>query len=216
MKKPIDKNKLEVIIFDMDGVIIDSEKEKFKFLQKIFIETGLSLGNKSFPQVVGVRVSDFLDSQSLNDSLRKTILKKFKNVFLKNKINFIKPIKENVDFLKQYKGSRKLAIVSNGDNESNKNIAKYLKINKNISLIISSNRTKLPKPHPYIYLKAAKVLNVNPNNCIVIEDSIVGVEAATRASMNCCVFLNDYNRKKDFKKYKIYKFIKNIHDLYDI
>ncbi|MDD5013030.1 MAG: HAD family phosphatase [Candidatus Pacebacteria bacterium] len=188
MKKQINKNKFEAIIFDMDGVIINSEKEKFKFLQKIFTEAGLSLENKSFSQVVGVRVSDFLDSQSLNNFSKKTILKKIKNIFLKNKINFIKPIKENIDFIKQYKGNKKLAIASNGDKESNKNIAEYLKINKNILHIVSSDRTKLSKPHPYIYLKAAKILNVNPNNCIVIEDSIIGVEAATRASMNCCVF----------------------------
>lgn len=216
MKKTANENKVEAIIFDMDGVIIDSEEAKFKFLQKLFKEKGLNLKKELFPQLIGIRVSDFLNSLSLDSHLKNTILKQFKNVFLKNKIKFIKPIKENINFIKKYKGNKKLAIVSNGNNKSNKDIAKYLKINKKISLIISSNRTKFPKPHPYVYLKAAKILNVDPHNCIVIEDSIVGVESATRASMNCCVFLNNYNKRADFKKYKIYKFIKNKKDLYDL
>ncbi len=80
------------------------------------------------------------------------------------------------------------------------------------SAIVSADDVSLSKPHPETYLKAAELLNVPPDQCVVFEDAPKGVEAALRAGM-ASVALTTMHDKEDFAAYgNVLFFVKNYED----
>ena len=71
-------------------------------------------------------------------------------------------------------------------------------LKKYFDVIITREQVKKPKPDPEIYKEAVKQLNLKPKECIVIEDSVAGVEAAKRAGLFCIAVLNSF-KEKDLK-----------------
>ena len=67
-------------------------------------------------------------------------------------------------------------------------------------VIVTFEDCEKRKPHPESYLITAKKLNLNPDDCIVIEDSPVGIESAKKAGMKCIAVLNKYTKKQDLSK----------------
>jgi len=77
----------------------------------------------------------------------------------------------------------KLAVGSSGPPENVELLLSQLKIKAYFDVIITAADVKNGKPEPDVFLNAAKILNINPKNCLVIEDAPVGIEAAKRAGM---------------------------------
>ena len=76
-------------------------------------------------------------------------------------------------------------------------ILNKLKIKDYFSLIHGPEKVKQGKPHPEPYVLAAKILSVEPWDCVVFEDSKAGVVSAKRAGAKCIAYLNGHNRKQD-------------------
>ena len=72
------------------------------------------------------------------------------------------------------------------------------------------------KPDPEIYLISAKALGVDSRECIAIEDSVVGAQAALNARMECYVLLNGYNSQSEFSNLPIAGFINKLQDFENI
>jgi beta-phosphoglucomutase-like phosphatase (HAD superfamily) len=83
-----------------------------------------------------------------------------------------------------------LALVSSTPKENIELITEKLGIKKYFSLFINGDDVKEGKPSPRAFLLAAEKLGVEPKNCVVIEDAIVGVQAAKRAGMYCIAVTN--------------------------
>ncbi len=64
---------------------------------------------------------------------------------------------------------------------------------KYFDIKLAKNHVKNAKPNPEMYLKAAKMLGVKPNECVVFEDSVVGVKAAKSAGMKCVAIINTHS-----------------------
>ena len=88
-----------------------------------------------------------------------------------------------------------LALVSSTPKENIELITKTLGIKKYFSLFINGDDVKEGKPSPQAFLLAAKKLGVEPKNCVVMEDAVVGVQAAKRAGMYCIAVTNTYPRE---------------------
>jgi beta-phosphoglucomutase-like phosphatase (HAD superfamily) len=71
------------------------------------------------------------------------------------------------------------------------------------SLVLAGDVVKAKKPAPDIYLLAAERLGVAPSDCVVVEDSNNGLEAAVSAGMKCVVTVSGYTREEDFAKAEI-------------
>lgn len=67
-----------------------------------------------------------------------------------------------------------------------------LKMRSQFDIILAGNEVRMAKPNPYIFLKAARKLKVQPSECVVIEDSLAGVQAAKRAQMTCVLLQTHY------------------------
>ena len=78
-----------------------------------------------------------------------------------------------------------LAVGSSGPSENVELLLDTLQIKHNFDVVITAKEVQKGKPEPDVFLIAAKALNVAPENCIVIEDAPVGIQAAKAAGMNC-------------------------------
>ena len=200
----------------MDGVIVESEKPKFLFLKKVLNNFGIQLGDDQFQKLVGRSVLIFLAEYIQKPDLEEKIWQIFQRDYLDRITEYVSPMQPIVEFIKEYEGPVQIGIASSGIQEINEKMAKHFGIIESVSIIVSREAVAKLKPAPDLYLKAAELLNVNPIDCIAIEDTIVGARSALGAKMRCFIFLNGYNKKEEFINLDISGFIKNKKDIRDI
>lgn len=191
------KDHIKAIIFDMDGVIVDSEPlHKESFLQ---IWKELGYGNNHgihFPDFYGT--SDrtvwkaFIDKHQpkmhIDEliSLRKQRLIKL----LRDK----KPIFDGVLPLIRHLASYcPIGLATGSVHHIIDEILKMDELRQYFRCIVSSEDVSLPKPSPEIFLLASKKLNVEPKYCCVIEDTINGVKAGKAAGMYVVAITNTFS-----------------------
>ncbi|PKP58030.1 MAG: haloacid dehalogenase [Candidatus Altiarchaeales archaeon HGW-Altiarchaeales-1] len=194
--------KIKAVIFDMDGVIVDSERY-FPVLEKNWF---LSLVGKWTEEgqanITGRSASDIY--KVLKEQYG---LKIAQNLFLKQYDEIAKDVYENKceltqNFLNVADNLReknlKIALVSSSPYSWIEMMLKRFKIRNKFDVILSADELNgKGKPSPAIYLHSAKILNLNPENCIVIEDSKNGVVSAKSANMFCIGFRNGINENQD-------------------
>ena len=175
------------VIFDVDGVLVDTGPFHFESWVKMANEIGkkftkkffdLTFGQQSVPitrKLVGSKVEQHLVEKwaSLKEQYYREMVKD-KLEPLPGVLNLIKDLK-NKNF--------KLAIGSSGPPENVELVVRTLNLTQYFDVIITAAEVEKGKPEPDIFLIAAKKLKLNPKNCIVIEDAPVGIEAAKRANM---------------------------------
>lgn len=93
----------------------------------------------------------------------------------------------------------KIGLASSSSYRFVRSVLGSIGLEDHFKIIHTGESVKKGKPHPDIYLKTARMLNVKPENSIVIEDSRTGIEAAKKAGMKCIGFLNGRNRREDLE-----------------
>ena len=177
------------VIFDMDGVLADTgpfhyeswvkmANEIGKTFKKSFFEA--TFGQQSVPitrELVGINVD-----QNLVEKWAQ-LKEQYYREMVKDKIE---PLPGVIDLIKNLKSMNfKLAVGSSGPPDNVKLLLSSLKIELFFDTIITAEEIQNGKPSPDVFLLAAQNINVKPQNCLVIEDAPVGVEAANRANMKC-------------------------------
>ncbi len=181
---------MKQIIFDCDGVIVDSEIEAAKALVKEFAGLGIEItldyhfkhhSGRTFKTIFEeLRLQKKIPSHvDISASISKIESDSYANI---KPIANIQPVLHSISYPK--------AVVSNGRIQQIQHALKVAKVSSFFNgNLFSSTMVKNPKPSPEIYLFAAKQMQVNPNECLVIEDSITGVSAAVAAGMTVISFI---------------------------
>lgn len=212
----------KVIIFDLDGTLIDSIGV-WNDIDKELIET---IGNVKFDDVdIGKqrdeKLKEFNKSEDMyleycgflgekyKANLPKQEIKKIRYEiaakYLKNIIDY-KPNAEKVLKLLKEKGFILALATTTNDYtiktyiEENKNIISKAPLDKIFSLIYSKGAVKNLKPDPEIHYKILKELNVKPEECLIVEDSLIGIEAAINSGIDFVVM---YDRFSDGNRVEI-------------
>ncbi len=194
------------VVFDMDGVLIDSERHHFFAHQKVLSEFGVEI-DKSFYIAHGVSTNPALfyakafKQEQLPLELAEDILNRKKQIYKELQeeegMAVVEPAVALVNTL--YEKRMPLAIASAVRRDEVIRTIQQLKIGRCFAVIVTGDDVSLRnKPFPDIYLKAAGSLGVNPADCIAIEDSGNGATAATKAGMTCMVVPNEYTNAHDF------------------
>jgi len=194
---------IDTVIFDMDGVIVDSERhwKEFNFIKSLVP----SWNEEHHKKILGL---DFtlmhkLLKEDFNANINeKELLDFYRNLALdiyKNRASLMPGFSELLTALK--KENFKTAVASASPKEWIDIVIKRFKLSALFDEITSCYGANFKgKPYPDIYLHTAKQLGKRPEQCIVIEDSMNGVTAAKSAGMKCIGLRNGFNNHQDLSQ----------------
>ncbi|MFH1235477.1 MAG: HAD family phosphatase [Parcubacteria group bacterium] len=189
---------IRAIIWDLDGVLANSEPLWEQMTSTHLRERGVSLP-ENFDYLTSrymkgrdVRQAELFVKQyfKIKDSLAK-IHRERMDIILKLMRRHLRQIPYALQTIKKVYGKYALALVSSSPRIVVEVELKKLKMRKYFDYILAGDEVRIAKPNPSIFLWAAKKLKVKPSECIVIENSLAGVQAAKRAGM-ICVLLKTY------------------------
>ncbi|WP_343209434.1 GNAT family N-acetyltransferase [Anaerolentibacter hominis] len=196
----------KAVLFDMDGVLVDSEP----LHTQAHVETMASLGYKLDPSFV---YEHFIGAtpRAVFESLIETfhIPMDWRDLELKAhgtmerlyKEQGVPPIPHVVDLIRDlHKHGIKIAIASSSPAEQIEHTIEDLHLQPYIDAYVSGTMVARSKPEPDIFLEAARCVGAEPEECMVIEDSCNGVTAAYRANCKCIGFINPHSGPQDLSK----------------
>ncbi|MGE0793411.1 MAG: HAD family hydrolase [Candidatus Woesearchaeota archaeon] len=178
---------MKAVIFDMDGVVIDSMKyhvpcwiDALKFLgihadeADVYLKEGMNFEDtlKTFSNEYKVSL-DNKTEEEINEARIKCIHKNFKIEVYAGVIEFISLLKNK---------NIKTALVTGSNKELANKVVKE-NLNNLFDVVITSDDVQHSKPYPEPYLKAVKMLNINKNDCVVIENAPLGIKSAKDAGL---------------------------------
>lgn len=204
----------KIIIFDFDGVIVQSEESRLNIFKKIISDNGVLISNNFLHKLVGKTGKSFIDKylNNISQEVRDKILEDYKKEYLDQVDQFIKPIDITLDFIRNYKGSLKMAIATMNSKEMVECILKRFGILNSFHLLITRDDVLKHKPDPEIYIKTAKMFKVRPSECVVVKNMKIGAETAIDANMDCYILMNGFNNTFDFRDIDISGFISTNED----
>lgn len=186
---------LKAVIFDMDGVMIDSEPVHQEANKRVMEELGLSFEESYYAQFVGSTTDHMWDKMIRDFSLSQTPeqLMEMANRHVAD-INGeagypeIPAVSQLIRKLSDE--NLKLAVASSSGKKRIQSVLDCMKLQTEFNEIVSGIEVENPKPAPDTFLKAAELLQVQPSECLVIEDSWNGMKAAKAAGMVCLGYEN--------------------------
>jgi HAD superfamily hydrolase (TIGR01509 family) len=199
-------NSDKCIIFDMDGVLVDSEPLHIEFESMLFESLGINVSRKQHETFVGTNAGTMWtilkENHNISLTVPELILKgqsKFL-LFLKNKksITLIPGVFELLNRLTR--AGFILILASSSPHKLINYILEKTNISKYFKIKVSGEDVVNGKPNPDIFLKAAELTDIKPENCLVIEDSNNGVKAAIQANMICVGYYNPGSGNQDLSE----------------
>ena len=178
----------DAVIFDMDGVLIDSEPLWKIAMEEVFASLGSKLLKKDFEKTVGLRIDEVIHFWNKHENwgvvdeneIAEKIISKME-VLISQNANALDGVCETLDFLKQQK--LKIGLATSSSSRLIAIVLRELNIQHYFDSTCSAEGENYGKPHPAVYLKVAEQLKVSPTKCLVIEDSYNGVIAGLAAQM---------------------------------
>lgn len=178
----------EAVIFDMDGVLIDSEPLWKIALEEVFHSLGSKLSKQDFQKTVGLRLDEVVVFWHAHEHWENFTPKEIEDRIVGKMIELIKAnaqplpgVIATLQFLKE-KGL-KIGLGTSSYEVLIDTILSELGIREFFDFTHSAELEQFGKPHPAVYLTVAEKLGVSPLKCVVIEDSLNGVIAAKAARM---------------------------------
>jgi sugar-phosphatase len=191
---------IKAVIFDMDGVIIDSEPLWRIAMIEVFRSVHLELTEDECAATQGLRIDEVVDfwykqrpwkgNKARHEIVEAIILKV--QQLIQEKGEAMKGFHQAVSLLRD--NHLRLALASSSSKRLIITVINKVQANDDFEFLCSGEDEAYGKPHPAIFLKAASLLGLLPQECAVIEDSINGMVAAKAARMPCIVipeYVND-------------------------
>ena len=206
-------HKVQTIIFDCDGVLVDTEYLKFLAWQEALASQDIDFSIEEYMPLVGHSSKNILkmieQSKKLELSDQIIDLKNTKyKILQKQGVTAIQPMVDFVRCLSENKErlGLQLGLASSAPKEEILINLRQIGLDNAFDLVISGSddledyidAEGKNKPKPYIYIEAAKRLNVLPELCLVFEDTTAGVDAAATAGMNVIAVPNLFTINQDF------------------
>jgi len=183
------------VIFDMDGVIIDSQPMHYEGDMMTLEYCNIHSSLKELQEYAGTsdqnRYKIWKEKYNLGPSIQELIAYR-ENIMLKliktSNLEAITGIRKLLSDIKDK--SMKLALASSSTYRFIEAVLCKLNIKLFFDAVVSGDDISKGKPAPDIFLKAAELISCNPKECVVIEDSANGVNAAANANMKCVGYIN--------------------------
>jgi HAD superfamily hydrolase (TIGR01509 family) len=213
--------KFQAIIFDLDGTLIDSMGIWAQIDNDFLTSRNIKLTKNLFEDLEGGNsffevATHFKNKFNLTESMEEIIAgwMKIASHHYQNTIVLKPNVKEFLDFLKSK--NIKMAIGTSNVRLLTETVLKKNNIFEYFEAIVTGENDIKGKPFPDIFLEAAKTLNVEPKNCLVIEDLVDGVKAAKAAEMSVWTIFDKFSEdKKDILRKLSDHYFENFSEMLD-
>ena len=192
---------MNTVIFDMDGVIIDSEVIYIDFFKKVLQDFDVEISEEDLFSLAGLsqqKTDEFLESKLHRKP--EEVYNMMKNYIDADKIDYSSLVMDGFyPLLKELKRKNfKLALASSSPKNTIKLVLEELKIEDEFDAVISGEDFVESKPNPEIYTNTCEILGVRPQDAFAIEDSDYGIESAKNAGLTVIARREDrFNFKQD-------------------
>jgi beta-phosphoglucomutase len=195
------------VIFDWDGTLADSRRVVVASFQKTLSTVHCTISDEFIERLIGVGSAETFreilraSETSFDEALIKSLVEKK----IHNEIEMsgsVKLFAGVMELLEALQGKVKLGLASMNDPAVINHMLKMTGTQRFFDIAVTAGDIVKPKPDPEIFLKCALQLESVPGNCVVVEDSIFGVEAAKTAEMGCIAVLTGVYSRNELKKAK--------------
>ncbi len=216
---------IKAVIFDMDGVLVNSEPHHFAVEKILLNDLGISVTDREVDSFVGLALNKMWqrikDSYHLKENIEELVKKdtEFRVSYFSDleKLDPIEGVKELISSISDEK--LKTAVASSSHSRFISTVLEKTGLSGCFPLLISGFDVEHGKPFPDIFLKTASLLGVRPEDCVVVEDSCNGIKGAKAAGMKCIAYRNPESGNQDLSEADMIidsfseidgKFIKNL------
>ena len=190
------RGEIKAVIFDMDGVLIESEHLWRRAMIAGFKEAGMELSEDDCRKTMGLRIGEVItlwhdhfkaytySAKELEDTIISRLL-----TLIEESGCFIQGIPALLAFCNEK--HLKIGLATSSSQLLMSSILKKLDLERTFNAALSAEYMKYGKPHPEVFLACAEKLELSPQHCLVIEDSLNGVIAAKAAQMRVVAVPDD-------------------------
>lgn len=195
---------LKAVLFDMDGVIIDSEPLHQKAYYAMFKEVGITISEELYQSFTGQATlqicRQLVQEYNLNRVPQELVNIKrsiFKQLFLNDPdLGLIAGVRELIE--DYYKNGLILVLASSASMTTINNVFSKFELNQYFKAKLSGADLEESKPNPEIFLKAVEASGCKPSECMVIEDATNGIKAAHAAGIFCVGFKSLHSKNQNY------------------
>ena len=193
---------ITTLIFDLDGLLADTEKLHCRAYQDALEKFGFELTEKHYSEhwiLKGGSIGEFITARGLDidpELVRMTKAERYEELV----ISTAEPMPGAISILFRMTGWKRLALATSSYEDAAYAVLKALDIGDYFSCIATRSSVTRIKPFPDLFLYVAKVLGEAPDNCLVFEDSEKGIIAAQAAGMKSIAIPNIHTFDHDFSK----------------
>jgi beta-phosphoglucomutase family hydrolase len=193
---------ITTIIFDLDGLLSDTETLHMHAHQEVWRSHGIDISDNLYAEHwirKGKGIKEFISNHKLN-LVESTIRNEKGVVFNKLLKTSLKAMPGAKELLNKIHKGKRLAVASSSYRSNVEQVLSLLDFTDYFEIIVAGEDVKEVKPAPDIFLYTASHMNVNPSECIVIEDAEKGIRAASAAGMKSVAVPNEYTKNNDFSQ----------------
>ena len=183
---------IEAVIFDMDGILVDSEPFWQEAEMEVFAKVGIHLTRDQCMETTGLPVNDVVQFRYTQQPWKNKSLAQVSDEILKGVETRVRAsavlldgVSEAIEFFKRRRVA--FALASSSAMQLIQTVLEKVCLKDVFNIIHSAENEDFGKPHPAVFLTTAKRLQIAPMHCVVIEDSFNGLIAAKAARMKTIV-----------------------------
>ncbi len=188
----------------MDGVLTDTASTYFPFMRKYLHEHSIDITDEDVSLLVGFAFkekTEFINKKyglkiDYKDFVEK-VSKKAREEFPK----VLKPSDGVIDLIQDLKSNNiKIGLATSNAPQNMEVILNTIGLWSEFEVIVDGYMVKEHKPNPEVYLKTINLLGLKPRECIAVEDTVIGVQAAKNAGLKAIAFPSKFTQKHDFSQ----------------
>ena len=195
---------IKACVFDMDGVLIDTEPVWRRVERDVFRRVGIELTDAQLRETWGMRIEEVVDfwyhARPWDGIRPRAVQREIVRAMVDHVRNEGVPLPGAVDAVSTAReAGLRVGIASSSSHELIEAVIRRLDMAQLIDAVCTADDEKLGKPDPAVYMSAARLLGAKPGECIAVEDSPAGVRSAKAAGMVCIAVMTDAVSRDDIK-----------------
>lgn len=177
----------DALIFDMDGTLVDSGQLHEFAWSEMLKRYGIPIDRPLMRSLAGVptigTIQILLEKFGVRVEASLVEMNNFKEQLVHDNMHkYLQPT-SLIDIVKQYHGKKPMAVGTGATTAEANLVLKFCGVDQYIPVIVGADQVSKPKPAPDTFLRCAELLGMKPKNCVVFEDSALGLKAAASAGM---------------------------------